>query len=307
MVFIKRYNIIWSKYEMLANEKCLKCLLEKNMANAQKFDIKKREEFAEKINALLSEYGDKKSAPYLQSKIDGLYERIFLQKCDFAQIKEKYNRFMLGKEPIIKRHIFDSDDIIGACIKFVCAGNYIDFAAVDRVDDSVLNALFEKAQSEEIDSERLKKFKTELENANSLVYLTDNCGEIVVDKIFIEAIQKLYPQIEVTVIVRGGDALNDATIIDAQEVGLDRIVKTIGNGTDIPGTVMDEISEEALQAIKNADIIISKGQGNFETMFGEGFNTYFMFLCKCEMFVERFGLKQFASVFANEKDITIKK
>ncbi len=292
---------------MLANEKCLKCLLEKNMANAKQFDITKREIFAKEINALLSEYGDKKSAPYLQAKIDGLYEKVFLQKRDFTQIKEKYNRFMLEKENVIKEYIFNSTDIIGACIKFVCAGNYIDFAAVDYIDDSILDALFEKAQTEKIDLKRLDNFKKELKNAENLVYLTDNCGEIVVDKIFIEAIKRLYPQIMLTVIVRGGDALNDATIIDAQGVGLTDIAHTIGNGTDIPGTVMDEISEEAMQEIKKADIIISKGQGNFETMYGEGFNTYFMFLCKCEMFVERFGLTRFSSVFANEKDIVIKK
>jgi uncharacterized protein with ATP-grasp and redox domains len=69
---------------------------------------------------------------------------------------------------------------------------------------------------------------------------------------------------------------------------------------------MEEISEEAKKAILEADVIISKGQGNFETMFGEGLNTYFIFMCKCEMFVERFGLTQFSSVFKNEKDIVIK-
>ena len=105
---------------------------------------------------------------------------------------------------------------------------------------------------------------------------------------------------------RGADTLNDATIVDAKNVGLDTVVETISNGTSIPGTDMAEISSEAKKALLGADIIISKGQGNFETMFGEGLNTYFIFLCKCQMFVERFGLEQYSLIFANEKDITIK-
>ena len=292
---------------MLANEKCLKCLFEKNMANAKKFGMDKKDAFAKKIKALLNKYGDKMSAPYLQSQIDRMYGEVFGEKRDFTEIKNKYNKFMLEKEGIIKNRIFESQDIIEACIKFVCAGNYIDFGAVDCVEESILEALFEKAQTEVIDSHRVEKFKNELKNAQKLVYLTDNCGEIVVDKIFIQAIKQMFPHLAVTAIVRGGDTLNDATMTDAIKIGLTELVETIDNGTDIPGTVMDEISKEAMQKIKNADIIISKGQGNFETMYGEGFNTYFMFLCKCEMFVERFGLKQFSSVFANEKDIIIKK
>ncbi|MBO5387572.1 MAG: DUF89 family protein, partial [Lachnospiraceae bacterium] len=132
---------------------------------------------------------------------------------------------------------------------------------------------------------------------------TDNCGEILLDKIFIKCIEDKYPKLKITVIVRGQNVINDATIEDAKQVGLTDIVTCIGNGNGAPGTVIKLLSEEAKQALFEADMIISKGQGNFESLFAEGLNPYYIFLCKCELFVRRFGLKQYESVFMKEERI----
>ncbi len=291
---------------MNANLQCKQCLFKKNISNAKDFPKEKIEIFEEGISELIKKLGDIKSAPYIQSRIDALYLECFGKKRDFTEIKKKYNLFMLEKEEIIKKAINESEDIISACIRLACSGNYIDFGAVDSVNDKILDKLLDKAMNEKLCENDLLRFKSDLKNAKRLVYLTDNCGEIVLDKIFMEYLKKLYPQLSVTAIVRGGDTLNDATLVDAKMIGLDKIVTTASNGTSIPGTDMEEISEQAKKAILDADVIISKGQGNLETMFGEGLNTYFIFMCKCEMFVDRFGLTQFSSVFKNEKDIVIK-
>ena len=128
---------------------------------------------------------------------------------------------------------------------------------------------------------------------------------IVLDKILIQLIQELYPQIKITVIVRGKSVLNDATLEDAKEIGLTKLVRCIGNGTGAPGTVFKDLNEDAKQALTDADVIVSKGQGNFESMVGEGFNPYYIFLCKCELFVRRFGLKQYEAVFIKEERLNI--
>ncbi len=291
---------------MNANLQCKECLFKKNISNAKIFPKERIENFEKGISKLIKEFGDKKSAPYIQGRIDELYAECFGKKRDFTEIKKKYNLFMLEKEEIIKNAINESDDLISACIRFACAGNYIDFGVVENVDDNILDKLLDKAMGEKLCEKDLLTFKNDLENAKKLVYLTDNCGEIVLDKIFMEYLKEIYPQLTITAIVRGGDTLNDATLCDAEMIGLDKTVTTISNGTAIPGTDMEEVSENAKKALLDADVIISKGQGNFETMFGEGLNTYFIFMCKCEMFVERFGLTQFSSVFLNEKDINIK-
>lgn len=164
----------------------------------------------------------------------------------------------------------------------------------------MLQTILERAKDEKISKEVYDSFVKDLEQARTLVYLTDNCGEIVLDKLFIRLLKERYDNLEITVIVRGKEVINDATMEDAEEVGLTELVTCIGNGSDAPGTVLEELSEEARQRILQADVIISKGQGNFESMAGCGLHPYFLFLCKCDLFVERFGLERFSSVFMKE-------
>ena len=161
--------------------------------------------------------------------------------------------------------------------------------------------LLQKAEKESIDEEEYRKFRADLHGAKTLVYLTDNCGEIVLDKIFIRHMKEEYPDLQITVIVRGENVINDATMTDAGEVGLTELVPCIGNGNAAPSTVVERLSDEAKRLLNDADVIISKGQGNFEGLCGEGYNPYFLFLCKCELFLHRFKLPRFTSVFVKEE------
>ena len=212
---------------------------------------------------------------------------------------------MLGMENKIEQQIQAASDPIKACIKYVCAANYIDFSAVDDVNENTLEELLTRATSQEIEEEEYVRFRKDLDNAHRLVYLTDNCGEIVIDKLFIKQIKKKFPHLQMTAIVRGEDIINDATIQDAREVGLTEVVTCIGNGNAAPGTIVAQLSEQAKEILYSADIIISKGQGNFESLYGENLNPYYLFMCKCELFVNRFGMKQYQSVFVREARIEI--
>ena len=118
-----------------------------------------------------------------------------------------------------------------------------------------------------------------------------------------DEILKDYPHCHLTVVVRGQDVLNDTTYSDCQKLGLTEKYDIMANGTAIPGTFYQLSNEETQKALRMADVIFSKGQGNFEGMYGTNFNTYYMFLCKCSLFTKRFGMKLFAPVFANEKNI----
>ena len=113
----------------------------------------------------------------------------------------------------------------------------------------------------------------------------------------------MFPDLEVTAVVRGEPVVNDADLEAARYVGLDRVVKVIGNGSGIAGTDLDDISDEARNEIETADVILSKGQGNFETIHGCGLNIYYLFLCKCDWFVRKFNAKRFEGMFINEKRI----
>ena len=124
----------------------------------------------------------------------------------------------------------------------------------------------------------------------------------MLDKLLLNVIKELYPEIQITVMVRGGEVLNDATRKDALEVGIDMVATVVDNGTEIAGTFLDAVSKEALQILENADVILSKGQANFETLRGCGKNIYYIFLCKCDMFANRFGVSRFTGMMINDRD-----
>ena len=170
----------------------------------------------------------------------------------------------------------------------------------------MLDDLLKKVDSLNIPEQEIKYLEEELKQAKTLLYITDNCGEIVLDKIFIEELKKRYGNLEITVMVRGGLAINDATIEDAQEIGLTKIVPVISNGAAIAGTVKEQLSKEARKQLDSADVIIAKDMGNFESMYQEGINPYYLFLCKCDLFTRRFGVKLFDPIFCKEERLDIK-
>jgi uncharacterized protein with ATP-grasp and redox domains len=123
--------------------------------------------------------------------------------------------------------------------------------------------------------------------ARSILYLADNAGEIVFDRLLIERL----PAGRVTVVVRGAPVINDATRADAQVAGLDRIAEIIDNGSDAPGTVLEDCSAQFRERFESADVIIAKGQGNFETLSAAGANICFLLKIKCPVLATHTGIE----------------
>ncbi len=289
---------------MRANATCMACMVEKQEKLIRPFgDEDRKSEYMHKVLEILCEHGRSESSPWLAEQIERLYESFWEESVDYTSAKQKYNRLLLGREGEIRRRIRESKEPVKECVKYVCAANYIDFSAVENVNQQTFEALLTKAGSEKVSEKEYREFTQDLEHAETLAYLVDNCGEIVLDKVFIKVLKEKYPHLRITAIVRGRDVLNDATMDDARETGLTEVVPCIGNGSGAPGTVLNRLSVEAGRIITEADVVIAKGQGNFESLFGEGLNPYYLFLCKCELFVRRFGLKQYQSVFSKEERI----
>ena len=185
-------------------------------------------------------------------------------------------------------------------IMYAMLGNYIDFGAMAKVDEETLNQMLDNTQSIRFEKEELENLRNDLAMAKKVVFLTDNCGEIVFDKLLIKTMSILYPNITIDAIVRGKPVLNDATMDDAKQVGLDLLVNVLDNGTDIAGTCLHKISELAKEKIEQADVVIAKGQGNFETMRYCKKNVYYLFLCKCKLFAERFGVPLYSGMLVND-------
>ena len=289
---------------MKVSAECMHCLVKRQADNIKKYsDEEKKAEYLGKVLGIIANNAAEEPAPVLLSHIGRLHEEYFGKPFSFDELKKGYNAMMLGKEAEIRRKIGEASDPLALALRFAQIGNFIDFGAMDSVDDGKLMEFLEQAETLPLSEDTYAKFTENLKTAKKLVYMTDNCGEVVLDKLLLETIAGIAPHVEKTIIVRGEPVLNDATMEDALQVGIEACGKVIPNGTNIAGTYIPWLSAEAKQAMEEADLLISKGQGNFESLHGCGLNIYYLFLCKCQWFMERFGLPQYSGVFINEFDL----
>ncbi len=280
---------------------CITCILGKyiNKVPADTDSLTKLE-YAKGIMKIITDAPFGTSAPEIVAEVTAYKNKMFGFSDDFKDLKTYFNGVMLGFEDEFEKAIAQSADSLEAAIKFAMLGNYIDFGAMDSVDESKLQTIPEDARKMAVDFKEYEQLKAELSTAKSLIYLTDNCGEVVMDKLLIKELKKSYPQLNIEVIVRGEPVLNDATLDDAVQVGLTELVTVSGNNTNIAGTCLEKVSEEISAKLSSADIIIAKGQGNFETLHHCGLNVYYLFLCKCGLFSERFNVPKCTGMFLND-------
>ena len=289
---------------MKVSAECMHCLVKRQADNIKKYsDEEKKAEYLGKVLGIIANNAAEEPAPVLLSHIGRLHEEYFGKPFSFDELKKGYNAMMLEKENEIRGKIGKAQDPLALALRFAQIGNFIDFGAMDSVDDRKLMEFLEQAETLPLSEDTYAKFTENLKTAKKLVYMTDNCGEVVLDKLLLETIAGIAPHVEKTIIVRGEPVLNDATMEDALQVGIEACGKVIPNGTNIAGTYIPWLSAEAKQAMEEADLLISKGQGNFESLHGCGLNIYYLFLCKCQWFMERFGLPQYSGVFINEFDL----
>ena len=282
---------------------CMACMVSRQAeALREEPDEDRKSEYLRQVLRVIGDAPEGMSAPVVTERIGALHEAYFGRPYSFRELKRRYNALMLGLEDAIGAEIAAAEDPLRLAVQYARVGNYIDFGAMGSVDDEKLRALLDRARQDELEETTYEAWKRDLDRAQRLVYCTDNCGEIVLDKLLIRQLKKRWPQLEITVLVRGGEVLNDATREDAEEVGLTGLTQVLGNGTQVAGTDLATISPEARRVFDEADVIVSKGQGNFETLHGCGRNVYYLFLCKCDWFTQRFGLERFRGVFVNEKD-----
>lgn len=210
------------------------------------------------------------------------------------------NRFVLDRIDDIRARIAGAEDPVYAALQFAVLGNYLDFAALQgQVSFDKLDELLDKALEMDLDRQQYARFRQDLDRAFKVLYLTDNAGEIVFDRVFAEELKKVWPQLEITFCVRGKPVHNDATREDAAAAGI--TFPVIDSGSNIGGTELSSLGSDAKAAVDSADVIIAKGMGNTETLAGCGKNIYYAFLVKCPRFVTYFGKPMMTPMFVAER------
>ena len=281
---------------------CISCLLKSRLDFApEDTPVEKKIEYMQKVLRAISELELHESAPVVVRTINQIQKEMFGVSEDFTDVKVYFNDLMMSKVPELQKKLNETDDALELAIQYAITGNYIDFGAMNHVDEAILQKYMDDAKNIEVNADEYAMLQNDIEKAQSIVYLTDNCGEVVLDKLLMEEIGKRNPKAKITAVVRGADVLNDATLVDAEQVKLYEVAEVIGNGSDIAGTFIDSISDETKQLLDNADVILAKGQANFETMQECGLNVYYIFMCKCEMFAKRFGVPRFTGMLINDR------
>ena len=282
---------------------CYLCHMRRNIENARAMGTDEQvTEFSRRLMELYLSMPEGASSPAVAPGTNRLFQEIFGAPEDrFAAEKAESNRFVMERLEQIRVCTESAADPVYAGLQMAVLGNYIDFSALQgEVSFDKLEDMLQKALQMELDRQVYHRLRQELSTARRLLYLTDNAGEIGFDRIFAEQLQKAYPQLQITFCVRGGPAQNDATRADAAAVGIPFPV--IDNGNTVPGTELSLLSSEAKQAMAEADVILSKGQGNAETLLGCGYNIYYAFLIKCPRFIDRYHKPKLTPMLVAERE-----
>ena len=268
---------------MQFDAECIACLVRRQYELAERQpDRTAQTAFMRDVARTIADAPENVAAPWLVPGFARAAHRHFGITDAFDAIKRESNDRVLALLPRIREIVENADDPLAMALKFSRTGNYLDFAVLphDKIARE-LDSAIEKTPAEPLDSAEYAALRADLSRARSLLILGDNAGEIAFDVVLVEQLQRQYPALRVQYVVRGGNAQNDATRADAHAVGMDALVPILDNGSCIPGTELAYCGEALLREFSRADVILSKGQGNFECLLGCGQNVYYLFLCKC--------------------------
>ena len=291
---------------MKLNYDCMICQLNKELDLARGIVPEvRRVAFLKEVFQAMGQVDIGCASPAITPLLDQVNARYGFARPDYEPLKKRYNDRMMAILPQLRRRVEACADPLAQAIKLSRAGNYIDFGAFKAIDDGQLDALIQRAWDEALDPAEYAALTADLARAARLTYVTDNCGEVVLDGLVLEQLARRFPQLEMTALTRGGPVLNDATEADARYVGLDRYARVAGNGSDLAGCQMSRISPQARQLLEGSDVIIAKGMANFETLCACGLNVYYLFLCKCDYFARRLSVPLMTGMLVNERRMNL--
>jgi uncharacterized protein with ATP-grasp and redox domains len=236
------------------------------------------------ILSILSRMDFNKEPVIMGRKIQQLIHRLSGDSDPYRALKQQFNQMALDLYPRLKARVSSAGNAFETAARLALAGNMIDFGTGRMFETAQVTATIELALSANLKGD-IQSLEQAARTAHSILYLGDNCGEIVFDRLFIE---QLVPD-RVTYVVRAAPIINDATMDDARFTGMTDLTRVIDNGSDAPGTLLSECSQKFKTAFENADLIIAKGQGNYETLHASERPIFFMLKVKCAAVARHIG------------------
>lgn len=235
------------------------------------------QEIHRQVQSLVSAVDLNVPPPVISRQIHHWIRQISGNPDPYKEVKHRYNQLALQWLPSLRERVRTSEDPFRAAVLLAIAGNIIDFGVNGGLEKQTVQETIDRALHQPLDETTLRQFRGEIAAARSILYLGDNAGEIVFDRLLLDQM----PLEKITFVVKGSPILNDAILEDAVEAGLTQMVRVIDSGSNAPGTVLDDCREKVRRLFEQADLIIAKGQGNFETLNETPANLFFLFQVKC--------------------------
>ncbi len=223
--------------------------------------------------------------PVMGQRIHRLIRRLVADDDPYRGIKARFNEMALALYPELKKRLDEASDPLETAVRLAIAGNVIDFGSNYDLEDSHVGEAIEGSLVAPLSRSAVEDLRESADRATSILYLGDNAGEIVFDRLLIE----LLPYQKITYVVRGSPVINDATMSDALATGMTDLVEVIDNGSDAPGTILEDCSAAFRRRFQSADLVIAKGQGNYETLSEADKRIRFLLKVKCPVIARDIG------------------
>jgi uncharacterized protein with ATP-grasp and redox domains len=270
---------------------CLPCLVSQALraARAATSDEKVQRQVVDGVAGLIPELSLGLKPPEIAQCGYRLISQITGNNDPFRKAKIEANRAALALWPKLKQLVEQSVDRLFTACRLSILANSFDFGP--NFEHGGIKAIIDEATTRPIPLavNNYDQLRSSLQNSRSLLYLGDNSGEIVFDRLLIGEIHRI-KKLETYFVVREKPVINDVTVDDSQAVGMERVARVVSNGSDAPATILSQCSAELQRLYRSADIIIAKGQGNYESLEGEPGNVFFLLRAKCPLIAGFLGV-----------------
>ncbi len=267
---------------------CLSCIMRQTV-DAARFvseDLQLQEKIIRRVLYDMVTYDFNQSPPYMSQIIHQHVRDLSGIADPYKRVKKQFTRLGLEKYDELKELIKNSEDAFTTALKISIAGNIIDFGVFAEISEEQLDQTIKECLQASLPADTVNSLKKDIARAEKILFLGDNAGETVFDRLLLEQM----PVEKICYVVKGSPIVNDATREDAEEAGLTQLVKVIDNGSNAQGTILSLCKAEFVDTLHQADLVIAKGQAHYETMSDMQLNRiYYLLQAKCTVITEDIG------------------
>jgi len=277
---------------MKLHDKCLPCVVNQVIKVANITGITKKEELLREVFTYLSKMNFDETTPEIIGEIFDMIKRHTKNPDPYKETRNYYNTLFMELLPEFERKIDQAENSFMLAVRYAIVGNIIDFNPIHNTLLEDIYDCFDNMEQLELAIDDSSALMKDISIAGTLLYLGDNCGEICMDKILLKKIKELNPNVKLFFGVRGKPVVNDSISDDAYSVGIDEYAEIIDNGDGSLGTVLNRTSPAFKEVYNKADVVIAKGQANYECLSEEDKNIYFLLMTKCDVIAKDIGVEE---------------